>query len=140
MTRALPELKKSNAMAKALIAKKSSLILAKLAGLKKIGIVEKNINSKKVLAGRTFKAKVGFEAKINIITKAKVKVDKFSTAGRNTNSNIEGLNINNSAADLIALIIKLAKYVNLIVLIFILKRPGRILVVANFFSYLSISF
>ena len=72
------------------------------------------------MAGEAFKAKVSFEAKINIITKAKVEVGKFLTASRNTNNNIESLDINNSAA-------------GLIVLIFTLKRPEYILIVANFF-------
>ena len=83
---------------------------------------------------------MGFEAEINIVKKAKVEVDKFLIASRNVNSNIEGLDINNSAAGLIVLIIKLAKYVNLIALVFILRRPGYILIAANFFSYLLISF
>ena len=83
---------------------------------------------------------MGFETKINIVAKAKIKISKILIVSRGTNSNIENLDINNSAAGLIALIIKLVKYVNLIVLIFILKRPGRVLIVTNFFSYLSISF
>ena len=83
---------------------------------------------------------MGFEAEINIIAKAEVGVDKFLIVSRGTNSNIEGLDINNSAAGLIALIIKLAKYVNLIALVFTLKRPKYILIAANFFSYLLISF
>ena len=70
---------------------------------------------------------MGFEAKINIIAKAEVGVGKSSTASRGANNNIEGLDINNLAA-------------GLIVLVFALKRPEYILVVANFFSYLSISF
>ena len=56
------------------------------------------------MAGGTFKAKVGFEAKIGIIAKAEVEIGKFSTASRGANNNIEGLDINNSAAGLIALI------------------------------------
>ena len=55
---------------------------------------------------KTFKAKKGFKAEINIVAKAKVEVDKFSTVNRSTNSNIEGLDINNSAAGLIALIFR----------------------------------
>ena len=52
------------------------------------------------MAGGTFKARVGFEAK----TEAEVEVSKFSTASWGANSNIENLDINNSAAGLIALI------------------------------------
>ena len=70
---------------------------------------------------------MGFEAKIGIVAKAKVGVGKFLTASRGANSNIEGLDINNLAAGLIALV-------------FALKRPKYILIVANFFSYLLISF
>ena len=51
---------------------------------------------------------MGFKAKISIETKtkakAKVEVNKFLTASRNINSNIEGLDINNLAAGLITLI------------------------------------
>ena len=47
---------------------------------------------------------MGFGAEIDIIAKAKVEVGKFSTASRNADGNIEGLDINNSAAGLIALI------------------------------------
>ena len=46
---------------------------------------------------------MGFEAEIGIIAKAKVEVGKFSTASRGADGNIEGLDINNSAAGLIAL-------------------------------------
>ena len=91
------------------------------------------------MAGGTFKAKVSFEADINIVAKAKIEIDKFLIISRNANNNIEGLDINNSAANLIALI-GFAKYVNLIALVFILKRPKYILIAANFFSYLLISF
>ena len=54
-----------------------------------------SISSKKVLAGETFKVKVGFKAKINIVAKAKVEVEvgKFLTASRNTNDNIENVDI-----------------------------------------------
>ena len=103
-----------------------------------LGTGSESISIKKVLTGEAFKARVGFEAEIGIVARA--QVGKFSTASRGANSNIEGLDINNSAAGLIALITELAKYVGLIVLVFTLKRPGRILVVTNFFSYLSISF
>ena len=53
------------------------------------------------MAGGVFKTKVGFEAEIGIIAKAKVGVGKFLTVSRNANNNIEGLDINNSAAGLI---------------------------------------
>ena len=56
--------------------------------------------------GGTFKAKKGFEAEISIIAKAKVEVDKFSTVSWGANSNIENLDINNSAANLIVLIFR----------------------------------
>ena len=69
-----------------------------------LGTGSEGISSKKVLTNETFKAKVGFEAEINIIAKAKVEVDKFSTVSRNTNNNIEGFDINNLTTDLIALI------------------------------------
>ena len=97
------------------------------------------------MTGEAFKAKVGFEAKINIVAKAKVgkfstasrgakvEVGKSSTANRGANSNIEGLDINNSAAGLIALI-GLTILPNLVL-------PGRkIVVVAIRFSYFFISF
>ena len=81
------------------------------------------------MAGETFKAKVSFEAKINIIAEA--KVGKFSTASRGTNNNIKGLDINNPAANLIVLI----GLTTLPVL------PGRkIVVIAIRFSYFFISF
>ena len=38
-----------------------------------------SISSKKILTNETFKIKIGFEAKINIIAKVKIEVDKFST-------------------------------------------------------------
>ena len=84
------------------------------------------------MTGEAFKAKVGFEAKINIVAKAKVEVGKFSIS-RSANSNIEGLNINNSAAGLIALI-GLTTLPNLILL------GRKIIVVAIRFSYFFISF
>ena len=90
-------------------------------------MVKEGISNREVLAGETFKARVGFGAEIDIIAEAEVEVDKFSTASRGADSNIEGLDINNSAAGLIALV-------------FALKRPKYILIVANFFLYLSISF
>ena len=103
------------------------------------------------MAGETFKARVGFEAEINIVTKA--KVGKFSTVSRNTNSNIENLDINNLAAGLIALI-RLTTLPGLIILtdlIFIetVKTitkvikvlPGRkMVVVAIRFSYFFVKF
>ena len=96
------------------------------------------------MAGEAFKAKVGFGAEIGIIAKAKVEVGKFSTVSRGANSNIEGLNsiilVTKKNKNLTTLIIKLAKYVNLIALVFVLKRPKYILIVTNFFSYLLISF
>ena len=74
---------------------------------------------------------MGFEAKIGIIAEA--EVGKFSTVSRNTKNNIEGLDINNSAAGLIALI-GLTILPNLVL-------PGRkIVVVAIRFSYFFISF
>ena len=76
---------------------------------------------------------MGFEAKINIIAKAKVEVGKFSTVSRNTNNNIEGFNINNSAAGLIALI-NLTTLSNLILL------NRKIVVIAIYFLYFFISF
>ena len=42
-----------------------------------LGAGSENISSRKVLAGGIFKTKVGFEAEISIIAKAKVEVDKF---------------------------------------------------------------
>ena len=72
---------------------------------------------------------MGFEAEIDIIAKA--EVSKFSTASRGTNSNIKGLDINNPAAGLIALI----GLTTLPVL------PGRrVVVIAIRFSYFFISF
>ena len=47
---------------------------------------------------------MGFGAEISIIAKAKVEVGKFSTVSRSTNNNIEGFDINNLTAGLIALI------------------------------------
>ena len=58
-----------------------------------LGAGSENISSRKVLAGGIFKTKVGFEAEINIIAKAKVEVDKFSTVSRNANNNIENVDI-----------------------------------------------
>ena len=84
------------------------------------------------IIAETFKAKVGFEAKIGIIAKAKVEVDKFLTASRGTNNNIEGLDINNSAAGLIAL------YLTTLPGLVSLNR--KIIVIAIRFSYFFISF
>ena len=53
-------------------------------------------NSSKKVLGEAFKARVGFGAEIGIIAKAKVGIES-------ANSNIKGLDINNSAAGLIAL-------------------------------------
>ena len=85
------------------------------------------------IIAETFKAKVGFEAKIGIIAKAKVEVDKFSTASRNANNNIEGLDINNSAAGLIALI-------GLTILPDLILPGRKVVVIAIRFSYFFISF
>ena len=71
---------------------------------------------------------MAFEAKIGIIAKAKVEVGKFSIISRNTNNNIEGLDINNLAA-------------GLIVLIGLITLPGRkIVVIVIYVSYFFISF
>ena len=59
-----------------------------------LGACSEGNSSRKVL-DETFKAKVGFEAKIDIIAKAKVGIGKFLTASRNANNNIEGLDIKN---------------------------------------------
>ena len=67
------------------------------------------------MTGGAFKARVSFEAEINIIAKAKVGVGKFLTVSRSANSNIEGLDINNSTAGLIALI-NLTTLPNLIII------------------------
>ena len=48
--------------------------------------------------------------------------------------------ITKKGRNLIALITGLVEYEGLIALVFVLKRPGYILKVANFFSYLLISF
>ena len=52
----------------------------------------KTLAVKKVLTGEIFKTKVGFEAKINIIAKAKIKIDKF-LGSRNANDNIKNVDI-----------------------------------------------
>ena len=81
--------------------------------------------------GGTFKVRVGFEAEINIIAKA--EVGKFSIASRGADSNIEGLDINNLTAGLIALI-------RLIILPGLMSPGRKIIVVAIRFSYFFISF
>ena len=96
---------------------------------------------------------MGFTAEIGIIAKAKVEVDKFSTASRGTNNNIEGLDINNLAAGLIALInsITLSGLIILTNLIFIeavktvikvikVLLGHKIVVTAIRFSYFFINF
>ena len=57
-----------------------------------LGTGSEGISSRKVLAGGTFKARVGFEAKIGIIAKAKVEVGKVKKI------NIVEKNINNRRA------------------------------------------
>ena len=88
---------------------------------------------------------MGFEAEINIIAEAevgkfstvsrgaKVEVGKSSTVNRGTNSNIEGLDINNSVAGLIALM-------GLTILPGLVLPGRRIVVIAIRFSYFFISF
>ena len=76
---------------------------------------------------------MGFEAEIDIIAKAKVEIAKFSTVSRNTNNNIEGLDINNSAAGL-KVLIGLTTLPDLILL------GRKIIVVAIRFSYFFTSF
>ena len=91
------------------------------------------------MANETFKAKVSFGAKIGIIAKAKVKivakakVGKFSIVSRGANSNIEGLDINNPVADLIALI-------GLTILPGLILSGRKVIVIAIRFSYFFISF
>ena len=74
---------------------------------------------------------MGFGAEINIIAKA--KVGKFLTASRGANSNIEGLDISNSAADLIVLI-------GLTILPDLVLPGRRVIVIAIRFSYFFINF
>ena len=69
---------------------------------------------------------MGFEAKINIVAEA--KINKFSTASRNAKNNIEGLDIGNSAAGLIALI-------SLIILPDLMLPGRKVVVIAIRFSY-----
>ena len=96
---------------------------------------------------------MGFEAEINIVAKAKVKVDKFSTASRgakvgksstasrNANNNIKGLDINNLTASLIILtdliFIEAVKTVTKVIKI-LLNR--KIIVIAIRFLYYFINF
>ena len=74
---------------------------------------------------------MGFGAKINVVAEA--KVGKFSTASRGTKNNIEGLDINNSAAGLIAL-------TGLTTLPGLMLPDRKIVVVAIRFSYFFINF
>ena len=84
-------------------------------------------------------ARVGFEAEINIVAKAKVevvakaKIGKFLTASRGANSNIENLDINNPVAGLIALI-------GLTILPGLMLSGRKVIVVTIRFSYFFISF
>ena len=94
------------------------------------------------MTGGTFKARVGFGAEINMAAKAKIEVGvgKFLTASRGINSNIEGLDVNNLAAGLIALI-GLTTLQGLIILTDLTVTSGRrVIVAAICFSYFFISF
>ena len=74
---------------------------------------------------------MGFGAEIGMVAGA--KVGKSSTANRGADSNIEGLDVNDSAADLIALM-------GLIILPGLVLPGRRVVVVAIRFSYFFISF
>ena len=76
---------------------------------------------------------MGFKAEISIIAKAKVEVSKFITASWGANNNIENLDINNLAANLIVLI-NLTTLSNLILL------GRKVIVIAIRFLYFFISF
>ena len=54
------------------------------------------------MAGGVFNARVGFGAEIVIVAGAEIEVDK-SSASRGADGNIEGLDVNDLAAGLIAL-------------------------------------
>ena len=93
-----------------------------------------------------FEAEIGMAAKAKVEAKVKIKVGKFLTVIRGANNNIEGFNINNLPASLIALIglIILPGLIILTDLIFIEKIVikvikillGRKIVVATIrFSY-----